>query len=126
MAREMQQEKPLPASPTAYDGRPNVGSNKTLEKLRGLSQNLSARLAEERNAHVVRITTLATELTDVQNETIQELEKHVASLEKRLKFYDDWEESREVKGLIDQNEKLTAEKAELSTRLEASFLIHRP
>lgn len=66
------------------EGAPNAYSKKTLEALRGLSQTISARLNAEREAHIVKITTWATELVDVQNETIKALEAHIRELEAQL------------------------------------------
>jgi aspartyl-tRNA synthetase len=121
-AMETNLQKPLPESPTVYEGKPNARSNKTLEKLRGLTKNLSAQLTELRNTHIVQITTLSTELCDVQREQIQELEKEVERLNERLGFYINWEESRELTEMIDRNEALEAKVDDLAARLAKALL----
>jgi L-lactate utilization protein LutB len=65
-------------------GAPNAKSGKTLEALRGLSRTLAARLTAERESHIVKITTLATELCDLQGETIAALEARIRELEAQL------------------------------------------
>lgn len=69
------------------EGQGNPNSSKTLEKLRGLTRTLSARLSAEREAHIVKITTMATELVDVQNETIEALEARIVELGEELSRY---------------------------------------
>jgi hypothetical protein len=82
--RNAPKETPEPPATEVGMGLPNTNSSRTLEKLRGLSRTLSARLTDERNAHIVKITTFATELCDVQGETIQALEAHIVELEARI------------------------------------------
>src|SRR5262245_1432921 len=66
------------------EGEGNPNSKRTLEKLRGLTRTMTAQLAEERKKYLVSINTLATELADLQRETIEAREARVVELEARV------------------------------------------
>lgn len=127
IARRLAATPPSTAQKTGTqigDGQPNVNSSRTLEKLRGLTRTLSAQLAGARQEHVVRITTLATELVDLQNETIAALEARLSELQHELDIYRTWEESREVAELIEENKRLKVDKDELTQRVGQLLLEH--
>jgi hypothetical protein len=58
-----------------------VHTKSTVERLKGMVAELGIRLAQERESHVVRLNTLATEAVDVQKQYIQVLESRVHELE---------------------------------------------
>lgn len=78
----------------------------TIDRLKAKIEENRIQLEAARREHVVVINTLATEAVDLQNAYIEQLEV-------RLKHYDAWEESREVKEFIDEIEHLKEDRQNL-------------
>lgn len=53
----------------------------TVDRLKGMIAEISLRLSNEREQHVIRLNTIATEAVDIQREYIQVLEARVVGLE---------------------------------------------
>ena len=58
-----------------------VRTKSTVERLKGMVADIGVRLAQERENHVIRLNTIATEAVDVQNQYIKALEERVVELE---------------------------------------------
>lgn len=72
--------------PEVSTGRAAVGvtATRTADRLRGMIANLGMQLDAAKQAHVVRINTLATEYCEIQREYIEHLEAKVASLQQKV------------------------------------------
>lgn len=85
----------------------------TAERLKAQIAAYSVQIHQARTEHGVRISTLASEAVDLQNEYIVILESRISSLEDQLKFYSTWEETRELTELLDKIKTLEAENSKL-------------
>lgn len=56
----------------------------TIDRLRAQTKQYSAAIVEAREAHVVRVNTLATEATEIQSDYIKALESRIELLEAEL------------------------------------------
>lgn len=91
-----------------------------IDRLKAKISEHTAQLEIARREHVVIVNTLSVEAVDLQSELIKKMEG-------RLKFYDEWEDTREVKDLINKVEYLEEERANLIRALmEAGVPVPEP
>lgn len=91
-----------------------------IDRLKAKISEHTAQLEIARREHVVIVNTLSVEAVDLQSELIKRMEG-------RLKFYDEWEDTREVKDLINKVEYLEEERANLIRALmEAGVPVPEP
>lgn len=73
-----------------------------LDRIRAQTQNYTQQIEALKREHIRNLNTISTAAIDILTEHIKLLEKANTKLEAELKFYREWEESREVVELVEQ------------------------